>query len=281
MEEPQFKIQDYNIEVIQLDLRSSLFLIELQTTLGIKFNKFKHSQSLIKLPTPTTQSPMVQNKNYSVQRSTTHPVEVQHVQHVQVQQPQPVRVSADPQFQTRVSGPAHRVEVDHEEKKEGGISPSAACWGLLGLLGLIGLILGILFGVGVIGRQDTVIEKIGTNNGTAINTNTNVNVNTNTNTNSKTNTNVNVNTNTNTNGGISSSSSTTTNGGATGTNTNTNTNTNGGTSSTTTTTNGSTTTNNNGSTTTSTTTTTTANGSTTTTTTGKHQLRPVHSAAKH
>lgn len=34
------------------------------------------------------------------------------------------------------------------------------CWGLLGLLGLTGLILGILFGVGVIGSKRTDIQNV-------------------------------------------------------------------------------------------------------------------------
>lgn len=34
------------------------------------------------------------------------------------------------------------------------------CWGLLGLLGLAGLILGILFGVGVIGSKRTDIQNV-------------------------------------------------------------------------------------------------------------------------
>lgn len=57
----------------------------------------------------------------------------------------------------------HKVASDHSEIREDKGNPiGKVCFGLLGLFALAGLILGILFGVGVIGSNRTDIVATNT-----------------------------------------------------------------------------------------------------------------------
>lgn len=60
-----------------------------------------------------------------------------------------------------------------EDSKKGATCCGPICWGLLGLLALTGLILGLLFGLGVLGRGNSGSSDSGTDSG-ANNTNTGV-----------------------------------------------------------------------------------------------------------